>query len=364
LTHLDVTIQQAFRKPGGMNGSMSASGKLVGDELLLNNGRLTLPGLQVTANGLLRDSARNFRGVTLNVKKAELKEIVRLVPAAAGMGLSGPVEAAVSIKPVPHGVAPAGTVRLFGVDYRPDKAGWALEKMKGTIEFDGAAVEVPELNGTVTGAIEGPMKLKGTLNGVNSAETLTGRVSASIGQGRIKADRFRGILNQTRLLVGTLVNPQSPEKMNDPLQFQSLAGDFQIASGTARTDNMTLKGQDLGLGAIGSLRLTSMELDALVGIHTVTIVGDAIGKIPAVKEFVKKHEGLLSATGLDKELKRLGIDIAGTKEPKPGQSAAAVRTPVTMILRLKGPASSPNVTPVLENTIDKGALSRLKALMN
>jgi len=364
LTHLDITIQHAFRKPGGMNGSASASGKFVGDEVLLNNGRLTLPGLQVTANGLLRDTAGNFRGVTLNVKKAELKEIARLVPAASGMGLAGPVEAAISLKPIPRGVAPAGTVRLLSVDYRPDKAGWAMEKMKGTLELDGASVEVPELTGTMSGILEGPVKLKGSLSGVNSMETLDGRLSASIRQGRIKADRLRGILNQTQLLVGTLLNPQSPDKANDPLEFQSLSGDFQIASGTARTDNLTVKGHDLGCGAIGNLRLASMELDALIGIHTVTVVGDVIGKIPAVKQFVKKHEGFLEATGIGKELKRFGIDIADTKDPKAGQPTGAVKTPVTMILKLKGPASSPSVTPVLENAIEKGTLARLKSLMN
>ncbi len=364
LTHLDITHEKAFRKPGGMNGSVSASGKFVGDELLLNNGRLTLPGLHVTANGLLRDKSGNFRGATLNIKKTELKEIARLVPAAAAMGLSGPVEAAIILKPVPSGVVPAGTVGLFNVDYRPDKAGWALEKMKGTLKVDGAAVEVPELTGHLRGALEGPVKLKGTLNGVTSLETLGGRVSANIGKGRIKADRLRSLLNQAQLLVGTLINPQSPDKADDPLEFQSLTGDFQITSGTARTENLALKGKDLGSGVIGSLRLPSMELDALVGIHTVTVVGDAIGRIPAVKQLVKKHEGLLSVTGLDKELKKLGIDITDSKEKKPGQPAEPVKTPVTVILRLKGPAASPNVVPVLENALEKTTLARLKSLMN
>jgi len=363
LTHLDITVQRAFRKPGGVNGSMGASGKFIGDELLLTNGRLTLPGLAVTANGMLRDARGKFRGITLNVKKSELREILRLVPAAAGMGLSGPVEAAIGIKPVGDGVVPAGTVRLFGVDYRPEKAGWALEKMKGTIELDGTSVETPEVSGNVTGALEGPAKIKGAVNGVNSVETLNGRVSAYIGQGRIKADRLRGLLTQTRLLIGTLVNPQSSERANDPLEFQSLAGDFQITAGKARTDNLSLKGPDLGCGAIGSLNLASMELDTLVGIHTVTVVGDALGKIPAVKKFVKKHEGLLAATGLDKELKRIGIDVSDTKEAKSGGSDA-VKTPVTMILKLKGPVSSPHVAPVMENTIEKGTLSKLKSLLN
>jgi hypothetical protein len=72
---------------------------------------------------------------------------------------------------------------------------------------------------------------------------------------------------------------------------------------------------------------------------------------------------LLAATGLDKELKRIGIDVSDTKEAKSGGSDA-VKTPVTMILKLKGPASSPHVAPVLENTIEKGTLSKLKSLMN
>jgi len=363
LTHLDVNINQAFRKPGGMNGSLNASGKLTGSGVTLMNSRLFLPGVGIQGQGTLADNKGNFGSLACTLKRSDLKDLVKLIPPAAGLGLSGPVEASILLKPNHDAVAPTGTIRLLAVDYRPAKAAWGLEKVKGAVALEGPSLSIPEVSGNIVGALEGPFKIKGALSSIGSVDEIKGGLSLQVGQGRIQADKLRGLLNQAQLLVGTLLNPQSAGKNKDLLQVQSITGDFQITSGTVRTENLSAKGQDVTSGAVGSLRLASNELDMLVGVHTVTVVGEAIGKIPAVRDFIKKHEGLLSATGLDKELKRFGLDTKDAPEQK-AEAPSAVKTPVTVLFRLQGPAGSPRVTPVLEQQVNKSTLARLKSLMN
>lgn len=363
LTHLDINIKQAFRKPGGINGSLSASGKFTGSGLTLGNGRLSLPGVVVHGQGTLADDKGNFGSLTCTIRKSDLKDVTKLIPSTAGMGLSGPAEASIVLKPVHDTVTPGGTIRLLSVDYRPEKAGWGLEKVKGTLALEGTSMAIPEVTGNIVGSLEGPFKVKGTLTNIGALDALNGGLSVEVGQGRIKADKLRGLLSQAQLLIGTLLNPQSPDRRKDPLEIQSVSGDFQINSGTVRTDNLSIKGPDVNSGAIGSLRLASNELDILVGVQTVTAVGEAIGKIPAVRQFIKKHEGILSATGLDKELKRFGLDTKDSNEQKT-DTPSAVKTPVTVLFRLHGAAGSPQATPVFEQSVNKATLARLKSLMN
>ncbi len=114
---------------------------------------------------------------------------------------------------------------------------------------------------------------------------------------------------------------------------------------------------------MGKLRLDTLSIDAVAGIHTVTSAGEALGRIPGVQKFVKKHEDLLKITGLDKELKRLGIQAPTDQETNPDTQAPA-KTPVTVIVKLRGPASSPEVLPVLETAVDRETLARLKSLLH
>ncbi len=175
---------------------------------------------------------------------------------------------------------------------------------------------------------------------------------------------MRKILQPVQLLVGTLLNPQKAlEKKTDILDLDVPTGDFEIKAGTAHTSNLRLKGADLGAGAIGSVRLQDLHLDAIAGLHTVLVTNDAIGRIPQVRSVVKKYEGLLKATGLDKELKRVGIDV-NDKGGNPQEAPKEVKTPVTVIVKVRGTASSPQVTPVPEDSLQKETMTQLKALMN
>ncbi|MEJ2715882.1 MAG: AsmA-like C-terminal region-containing protein [Deltaproteobacteria bacterium] len=362
LTHLDISAKNVFRKPGGVRGSLTASGTLAGKELTLEKSLLTLPGMAARGQGVLSNRHGKFQGLTVDLLKGNVSRLLRYVPAAHGSPLSGSLEASLSLKPAKTGVLPAGSVRLIEVNYRPRNASWSLEKMKGVIDFRGDSVVIPEITGRVAGLIRGPLTAKGSLKRVTSLETLKGQVSVNVGNGRIEAGRLMAMLNQARLLVGTLLDPQVAARSGNLLDFNSLTCDFRVESGVAKTDNLKLKGPEIGVGAMGDIRLDTFHLDMLVGLHTVVVAADALAKIPAVKDFLKKHEGLLKITGLDKEMKRLGIKVPGSGKTNSGQPGAT-RTPVTVIVKLVGPASAPEVTPVLEATLAKHTRARLKSLM-
>jgi hypothetical protein len=363
LTHLDISAKDIFRKPGGVRGSFSASGTFAGNKLTLEKSLLTLPGMAARGRGVLSNRHGKFQGLTVDLQKANVGRLLRYVPAVDGSTVSGSLEASLSLKPSKTGVVPAGSVRLVEVNYRPEKAGWSLEQIKGILDFRADSVVIPEITGRVAGLIRGPLTAKGSLKRVASLDTLDGHVSVKVGKGRIEAGRLIAMLNQARLLAGTLLDPEVAAKSRDLLDFNSLTCDLHMKSGVAKTDNLRLKGPDISVGAIGDVRLNSLHLDMLVGLHTVVVAADTLSKIPAVKEFIKKHEGLLKITGLDKEMKRLGIKIPGSKgtnSDKPG----ATKTPVTVIVKMLGPVSAPKVTPVLEATLAKHTRARLKSLMH
>lgn len=364
LTHLDLTVGQSFRKPGGVAGALKASGRSSGKEMDLSSAQLTFPGVVLNGKGKLRDHNGDFGELHLDLAKSELKELLKLVPSAADLKLSGPLEASIVLKKASEEIIPEGNIRLLAVDYRPHNAGWTVENIKGLLQPRGDSLGIPELTGTLRGAIEAPVKIKGSLKDIQSIESLNGNLSLTMDSGRIRADRLKDTLDKVNLLIGTILNPQAQAQKSRLLDFKSLAGDLRIGAGNVRTDNLTLKGEEVSAGIIGSAGLSSQNLDLLAGIKTFTVAGSALGKIPGVKELVKKHEGFLKMTGLDKELKRIGID-GESGDPKPeAETSPPSKTPVTVILKVRGPASRPEVTPVLENTIAKDTLSRLHGLMN
>jgi hypothetical protein len=362
LSHLGLAVENAFKKPEGVNGEVKVVGKWGEQGLQLNKAGLTLPGVVVTGHGKLVDRKGEFNGLTLDLKKTDVKALAAFVTPLAGKGLSGPIEATVQLSRSDKGIAHSGTIRTAALAYRPPKAEWWLDSLKGTVKVEGDKVDFPKIDGRVRGAVEAPLKAAGTLNGVSSQESMAGRVSLELGHGKIKADRIRSIMNQAQLLIGTILNPQAPQQQSDLLDFDFVKGDLQIKAGTLRTDDLRLKGADLRIGVIGSLRLATQELDALAGVHTVMSVNSALGEVPIVRETVKKHRGLLKALGVEKELKRFGIDVDASK--KQGEQAPkTVKTPLTVMFRLRGPATSPKPEVVLEASLDKKTAARLKELM-
>ena len=363
LTNLDISVNRTFRKPTGVAGHFKASGKWSKDSLALTSSQITLPGVSVVAEGQLNGQNGNLKQMKVELKKANAKDIAKFIPAMDGYKISGPLEGLFHIRPGEKGIVTSSTVRLLSVDLQPDKSALSLEKVQGKVEIQGTNLVADDIAARVQGAIEGPLKAKFTLNNISSIDDMFGRVSVQIGSGLFKAEKLRNLLNQAKILIGTLLNPAVLEKKSDLMEFESLTGDFDVKSRTAYTENLRLKGQGFSLGVVGKLRLDTSSIDAVAGIHTITTAGEVLGKIPGVQKFVKKHEDLLKITGLDKELKRLGLQVPTDQETKPDTEAPA-KTPVTVIVKLRGPASSPEVLPILETAVDKETLARLKSLLH
>ncbi len=363
LTHLDVTYTDAFRKPGGIAGSLRGAGTWNPKALELRKGTLTLPGLALAFRGRLLDSSGAFGGLTVDIRKGELRSMTRLVPAIQGVDLSGPIEGTVRLHPPgpEKPIVPEGTFTLADVDVTPPAGGEiGAHGLRGVIDFKGDSVVIPEVTGRLSGKLEAPVKVNGVVKRIGSLKAMQGDLSIKIGKGQVRADWLKRWLDKSRLLLTALFGVG--RNVRGLLDLEYLTADVSIADGSARTNNLKIKGPRISSGAIGSLGLDSMRLSLLLGIHTVVEAGDALGKVPAVEEFVKKHQKVIEATGLDKALKTFGIRLPGAK--KSGEdSGRVVKTPVTVILRLAGPASNPEVTPVLEQSLDPETAGRLKSLM-
>jgi hypothetical protein len=364
LSRLGVQVADVFKKPAGVDGSLKAGGKWAKDELHVQTARLTLPGLTVLGSGTAVDRRGRTGNLNLELKRSDLKDVARLSPALANVKVRGPVEATISLRPAENGASiPEGVFRLADVEYRPPKGAWYLNKLRGTVKTDGNALTTEQLNGWIGGPITAPVKATASLKNVQSSTSVEGKVALEMGSGRIQAERLRQILQSVQVLGGILLKPQGQEKKTDSVLLDSLKGDFEIHSGIAQTSNLQLKTQDFTAGAVGNIRLSDGNLDAFVGLHTIVVGADALGKIPAVQGAMKKYSGILKATGIDKELKRFGIQVPGEGDQEKQEPAAPVKTPVTVMLKVRGQAASPVVTPVLETGMDRATAARLKSLI-
>ncbi|GEM_PF-581051 len=366
LTDLDVSVGHVFRKPTGVRGRVKASGEWSKRELTLKSMGLTLPGVDLRGHGRLMDMEGTFLGLTLSLKKTDAKDLLRFVPSMAGTKMSGPLEATVRLKPSEKGIVPFGSIQILGIDFRPKKrSGWRATEVRGTVKTEGASVKIATLTGTLGGTVRGPFRLRASLKRISSVEEVNGLVKAHIGPGKMKARSFLGFINQVRLLTDTVLRPpQRQDKKGDFLEFDKLTGDFEVKLGEIHTDNLRLVSPHLRSGMIGKIGLGSPNLDLLAGIRAEIPQGlRRLGRIPAVQDALKKHRGLLEATGLGKELKRFGIKVPDGKKSQPETSPASV-APMVVFLKIRGPLSEPKVRPVLEPTLNRKTLSRLKYLMD
>jgi len=362
LTSVDIQVKNNFRKPAGLQASAKATLRSSGREIKLASGQITVPGCSVSAQGTLADKQGNFGEVSLETKRANLSNVLSLFPEFKAAPVSGPVDATVRLTKVDSGVRPAGSVRLAAIDYRPEKAHWSLEHITGTINFKGDSVDIPEITGRLAGVIQGPFSVKGSLKEAGSPATMNGAVSVDVGKGRIKADSLLGFISQARVLAETLSNPQTAGSTGDLRDFNYLKGDIKIASGSAKSDNLRLKGADISLGSIASLKLESSDVDMLVGVRTAIPAMEALGKIGPLRQLIDKNRDFLKSTGIDRELQRIGIKLPGGKE-EASSDAPATKPTTTVIVRLRGPIATPQVTPVLETSLGKDTAVQLKSLL-
>ncbi|MCA1962303.1 MAG: DUF748 domain-containing protein [Desulfomonile sp.] len=362
LTNLDIQVRNTFRKPAGLQASATAALRISGREIKLVSGQIKTGGCSFSAQGVLADRDGNFGEVFLETKRANIERLLPLFPEFRAVPLSGPIDAAMRLTRTDNGISPTGSVHLAAINHRPDKAHWSLEDITGTIYVKGDSVDIPEISGRLAGVIQGPFSVKGALKEVGSPATMNGALSVDVGKGRIKADSLLGFISQARVLAETLVSPQTAASTGDLRDFNYLKGDITIASGYAKSYNLRLKGADISLGSIGSLKLDSSLVDMIVGVRTAIPAMEALGKIGPLRQLIDRNRDFLKATGIDRELQRMGIKLPSGKEES-SSDAPAAKPATTVIVRLRGPIATPQVTPVLETSLGKDTAAQLKSLL-
>lgn len=358
LTAVELGVKDFFRKPAGVQSAVHASLRSVGREVKLASSRLNLAGASFSGHGVLSDRQGKFGEVSFETKGARIERLLALLPKHKGLPLSGPVDATARLAGTDHGIGQTASIRLAGLSFRPDGAQLALDQMTGTIDVNGDSVEIPQISGRIIGMIQAPVAVKGSLKQVGSLAMMNGTLSVDAGKGRIKAESVLGWISQARALARGIVAPQAVGTKGDFRDFNYLKGDVTIASGAAASDNIRLKGADISLGAMGSVRLDTEHLkDTLVAVRTdlseVQALGEALGQIGPVRELIERHRGLLDAVGIKLPQKR----EAGERGVIPAQALQ------TVIMRLNGPISNPQKAIVLEASLNKETAARLKNLL-
>ncbi|MGD9817208.1 MAG: AsmA-like C-terminal region-containing protein [Desulfomonilaceae bacterium] len=363
LKGLDVSYEKLFRKKAGIDGSVSVTGVYSKNLTNLRSVLLSLPGVSLDASGTISDTKNNPSQISLKIAEMDLKKLSSLVPEIADDNLAGKCRAQITLRNEKTNWVPSGDVRLDSVNYRPDKSMVFFDGISGSIKLKGTNLDEINLDGRVKGFVEAPIKLSGQLQNVNAVENISGNLSADMGKGVIRFQNFKGSIAKSQPIVGALglallnnPNIASPE-------FSYIKGDFRISRGVARTDNLKQVGGDLKSAIVGSIDLKNQTVNAILAAKAMVHPPDQLGKIPAVKELVKKSEGLLKIVGLDKELKKLGID-SGDSKPAENQQANSAKVPVNLIFKVAGNTDGPSVTPILENSLDANTANKLKALVN
>jgi hypothetical protein len=361
LDSLDIKVQEAFRKTAGVGGKLSAAGTWASNRLEIASTKLDLPGISASGKGVPVTKTGKFGNFSMTVVGPDIGRIRDYVPQARQLNLTGPFNAQVDLKQVDNRVIPSGQIVLNGATLHTGGA-LRLQSLKGTFNIAGETVQVPGMTGIVVGPIQGPIRASGTLNGIGAPQTLNGTVNISMSNGRFAAGGLARSLAQAGKLVDVLLNQKVGSGGGDQLSFNTLTGTFAIAGGVAKTNDLRVRGPNLAAGVVGDILLVQQSLDLTAAVHTVVEGVDKIAQIPGVRDFLKANEGLLKSTGIAKELGRFGIRLPGGGGG-PVQSGP-VRTPITIVLKIRGPFAGPQVVPVVESAVGGKVMSQLKSLIH
>ncbi len=366
LKGLEISIGDLFVKKQGMDGSLSLNGIHSTKLTKFNTVSLTLPGVSLGATGKLADPKHGLTEFDLLIKEVDFKKLSSMLPNFPSNSLSGRCSGKILLKSERNALLPHGSIHFDSILFKPHKSMIYFEQMSGLAMINGMNLEKVNFEGRARGFVEAPISASGTLQNIDSVDNLKGNVSVRIGNGAIKFQNFKGVFSKPQTVLGalgalgaSLLNNQS---LASP-EFESITGDFSIEKGIAHTDNLRQVGGDIRSGVIGDIDLHNHNINAMMAAKAFIYPPEQLGKIPAVKELAKKHEGLLKIMGLDKELKKIGIDTEEQKSQAP-DSGKPSKTPIFMIFKLSGNAGEPSVTPVLEKSISETIALKLKALVD
>jgi hypothetical protein len=356
LNTVEVKVGGATLKQPGAPGSLSAVGSWQDGELILTRGELTIPGVLANARGTLLDRRGSFQHLDVEVKKADLAQIGKqlLSPAYA---MTGALAGSLKIQPVEHSIAAAGSLHLANVGLavnKPNRIG--CSGLKGVIEIQGATARAEELTGALTGLVTAPVKLKGRIDGLYSLDSMNGEVFVETGKGKIRTDFLAAAT-----AMGDVLGPRAAVTQQ-LLEITAGTASIRISSGKAETQDLRVKGPTIAVGAMGSYLFKDSSINALLSIQTRMFENLPIGDIPVVRDFLKQHEGFLKAIGVDKELSKYGIRLPQAQQGQSTTPTPQNIPPVTVMFTLRGPISKPQMLPVLESSLDKSVVERLKKL--
>ncbi|MFA6222897.1 MAG: AsmA-like C-terminal region-containing protein [Desulfomonilaceae bacterium] len=364
LRDVRVSIGTWFFKKAGVELNISASGSSSPGLIEVAQLGFKAPGLLAVASGTINLKASRAVSGKLDLKEADFTALTKLFPSLEQSGLSGLVRADLTCGGHGNQEPINGVVQLVSVGYKPSKSPLSFDKITGTFHLRGSSLEGKGLKGNVHGTIEAPVTASLNLEGLENPGKLKGNASLSAGPGRLSGEKLGSVLARASALIEPFLNQSKQSKKFNPFELQSATADLTLDSGIIKTDNFRLKASELIMGAIGSVNLKAQQMDILSYVRTSAAPLAALGSIPAVKDIIHKNEGLLKIMGLDKELKKLGIDSSENKPENQPQVSPKKEDSLNVIIKIAGLWAEPTLTPVLENSLPKDRVNQLKQLVN
>ena len=365
LKHVSVSIGEWFLKKGGVDMEISSSGLYSPEEIHISQARVKGPGLMATGAGKIDLKTSKSTSIKLEIVEAELGALAGLFPNSGQSGLSGPIRGTLVLGGGASQNEPQinGTIHLVNLNYKPHNSPLTFEKINGAVQVTGTRIESKQIKGLVKGTVDAPVKASINLSGLENLGTLRGGVSVSAGPGKLSAGRLRSILAGAQTFIEPLLNQDKKNRSFNPFELESLTADLQIDDGVVKTENLKLKTSELTMGAIAKANLKSQQFEALSYIKASTTPLSAIGSLPMVKDIIKKNEGFLKATGLDKELRKLGIDAS--KDPaNDAPEQPKKENTLNLIIKIAGLWAEPTISPLMESALQRSQLNQLKSLVN
>ncbi|MGO8879837.1 MAG: AsmA-like C-terminal region-containing protein [Desulfomonilaceae bacterium] len=363
LKGVSFTIGDWFVKKAGVDLDVTLSGTRTPGEVHLGQARIKTPGFLGGASGEISNKPGQSTSFKLDVDEAEIGTLASFFPSLGQSGFSGPVRGSLAFNGLGKEIPTSGRIQLVSVNYRPHKSPVTFEKINGTVYLKGNSIDSNEIRGYVHGTIEAPVKASLKFAGLENLGSLNGKISLSAGPGKLSVDRLRSVLNQAQSLIEPFLNENGKVKKFNPFELKSATADVLIDAGTLRTEDVKIRASGLSIGAIGSANLKSHQIDILSYIRTSAAPLSAIGTIPMVKDIIKKNEGLLKITGLDKELKKLGIENS-QKQQSNEREQTKKEHDLNVIVKISGLWAEPTLMPVLETSLPRNQVNQLKELMN
>jgi len=300
-----LAFGDSFRKPAGEKLRISGALALAGDDIALRGGQLALRDLSTPLEVEMAAKTR----ATLGGGSLELAGWDAILPALAGLGLTGKLSFAnLAIGMDPLSVKGAITLDAVAMPLAEGQSAVVSMKLEGsgdairgtgpvTVGGQQVALELGltrlsrEMNltlgahaddldsgalaaafGAPEGSLDGPLDLDARLAAPLGGEaelvdSLTGPLAFSIAPGRLPGvSLFRsavdvlGGIATVGVLFGGLDSGGTLEKFYDD-EFERLGGTFELAGGSARTDDLVLLYRDYSVALAGDITLADTALD-------------------------------------------------------------------------------------------------------